>query len=312
MNSIRNYLNSDRNLIIVYKAELILLFVTLTWGLSFPLIKIALGSVSPVLFNFLRFTLTLILFLIFYRNKLKGFRLQDLKNGLLLGTFLFLGFALQAAGLYYTTASKSAFITGTNLIFIPFIQFAVLKTRPKLFNMIGALIVITGLFILSESYDLNINTGDILTLFCAVFFAVHIVFLDKFSRKSDINILIFGQFLVSAVLSLLFSYFYEYLFMNEFRFTPDATLITAIIYTSVFSTFIGIVLMTKYQRMTTPLRAGIIYNMESIFAVFFAYIILTEIMNFNQIIGAVIMISGLLISEFSGLLKLNTSVGKKN
>lgn len=70
--------------------------------------------------------------------------------------------------------------------------------------------------------------------------------------------------------------------------------------------------MTRYQKETTPLRAGIIYNMESVFAVFFAFMILGEFMNFNQVVGVIIMLIGLLISEFYGLIKFKFLNGDKS
>ncbi|MFZ1320038.1 MAG: DMT family transporter [Ignavibacteria bacterium] len=304
--------NPEKNLFTVYKAELFLLFVTLSWGLSFPLIKLTLEYVSPVLFNFIRFALTLILFIIIFYKKIRHIKFGDLRYGIILGVFMILGFVFQTIGLQYTTASKSAFITGTNLIFIPFIQFIILKSKPKYFNLISALIVLTGLFILSESFEIVPNVGDILTIICAFFFAVHIVLLDKYSAKSDVNFLIFGQFLISTVICLVFAFFYEHLILDETKFSVTPILLITLFFTVVFSTLIGIVFMTKFQRLTTPLKAGIIYNMESIFALIFAYFILNEIMNSNQIIGAIIMLIGLIFSEIFGIINFKNLIGKKN
>lgn len=305
-------LKSEKNLFINYKAEFILLLVTLAWGLSFPLIKLTLTDVSPVLFNFIRFAVTLLLFIIFFYKKIKHVKYIDLKYGLILGVFMILGFVFQTIGLQYTTASKSAFITGTNLIFIPFIQFVILKSKPKYFNLISALIVLTGLFILSESFEIIPNAGDILTVICAFFFAVHIVLLDKYSAKSDVNFLIFGQFLISTVICLFFAFFYEHLILDEMKFSVTPILLITLFFTVIFSTLIAIVFMTKFQRLTTPLKAGIIYNMESIFALIFAYFILNEIMNSNQIIGAIIMLIGLIFSEIFGIINFKNLIGKKN
>lgn len=302
----------DKNLFTVYKAELFLLFVTLSWGLSFPLIKLTLIYVSPVLFNFIRFAITLLLFIIIFYKKIRHIKFVELKNGIILGIFMILGFVFQTIGLQYTTASKSAFITGTNLIFIPFIQFIILKTKPKYFNLIGALIVLIGLYILSESFEIIPNLGDVLTVCCAFFFAIHIVLLDKYSAKSDLNFLIFGQFLISTIICFFFAFFYEYLILNETKFNVEPIVLITIFFTVIFSTLIGIVFMTKFQRMTTPLRAGIIYNMESIFALIFAYFILKEIMNSNQIVGAVIMVIGLFFSEIFGFINFKKLIGKKN
>jgi len=256
--------------------------------------------------------MTLLFFLILFKSKLRNVSFRELKPGLLLGLFMVLGFIFQTIGLQYTTATKSAFITAANLIFIPFIQYAVMRSKPKLNSLLGAIVVIIGLYILSESFEIIPNIGDLLTLFCAFFFAIHIVLLNKFSGSSDLKILILGQFVTSAVLGLIFTFFYEHLVMNEINFTLKPVLIVTLIYTTIFSTLISIVLMTKFQHLTTPLRAGIIYNMEPLFALLFAYLILNEIMKANQISGAVIMVCGLMISEFTGLTNFRKLFGKKN
>jgi len=65
--------------------------------------------------------------------------------------------------------------------------------------------------------------------------------------------------------------------------------------------------MTKYQKKTTPVRAGIIYSMESVFAAGFSYFLLNEVLTTIQLTGAFIMITGLLISEFYSYVKFKLS-----
>ncbi len=308
----QNESSSEISLLKTYKAEIILLIVTFSWGLSFPLIKISLNFISPLLFVFLRFFITLIVFSVFFYKKIDFRKYKEWKYGLILGIFLFLGFTFQTLGLKFTSASKSAFITGTSLIFIPFAQYIILKSKPKAENIFGAVIVMAGLYILSEAFITVANKGDVLTLLCAGSFAVHIVFLDKYSRHINFYCLVFGQFLAMAVLSLVFVLVTEVYIYHDIFFIPNVKLILAVIYSSLFSTLISIILMTKYQQETTPLRAGIIYNMESLFAVFFAFIILGEILNLSQILGAGIMLAGLFISEFYPYIKCKISNEKKS
>lgn len=295
----------------IYKAELILLLITFSWGLSFPLIKISLEFISPVFFLFIRFFITLLIFLILFRKRLDFSLVNEWKYGLLLGIFLFFGFAFQTVGLKFTTASKSAFITGTALIVIPFAQYFILKNKPKRENIIGAILVLAGLYILSESHLTLPNIGDVLTLFAAFSFALHIVLLNKYSSNTNFYYLSFGQFLTMTILSLLFMILFEVFVYDELFIILNSQLILSLLYTSLISTLLSIILITKYQYETTPVRAGIIYNMESIFAVFFAFILLGEILNLNQFMGAVIMIAGLLISEFYAFVKFKISNGKK-
>lgn len=299
--------NKIKPFLIQYKAEMILLLVTFIWGISFPAIKISLNESSPFFFNCIRFALALFIFLLFFHGKIKISHFQEWKAGIILGIFMSAGFAFQTLGMKFTSASKSAFITGVSLIFIPFAQYFIIGNKPKAENLIGAIIVMCGLYILSEAYFISLNPGDLLTLICAVCFAVHIVLLDKYTKNFGLYYLLFGQFITAFITSIIFMFVFDILIFRDFFFNFNFITVSSIVYTSVFSILIGVLLMTKYQKQTTPLRAGIIYNMESLFAVFFAYIILSEVLNFNQITGAVIMITGLFISEFYGLIKLKFS-----
>lgn len=296
--------NNSGNIAVTYKAELMLLFVTLTWGLSFPLLKILLQYVSPFMLVASRFTITLVFFVILYG---RSFAISDYKlwkSGLILGVLLFLGYTLQTLGLYYTTASKSAFITGINLIFIPFIQYFVLRIKPGLFNLIGAMMVMAGLYIFTGTHLGPPNIGDILTIFCAVSFAVHIVLLSKFSETTDFLPLAFGQFLAMAVLSILSTLLLDNPIFGEIKFEMNFTAIVSFLIIALFSTLLSLVLMTKYQSSTTPFRAGIIYNTEAVFAAIFSYYLLKEVMSQSQVIAAIVIVAGLLISEAAGLFKI--------
>ncbi|MCX6166069.1 MAG: DMT family transporter [Ignavibacteriae bacterium] len=285
-----------------YKAESILLLVSLTWGLSFPMIKIGLEYSPPFTFVFIRFFITLIIFSIFFYKKILKFKFNEIKYGFYLGIFLFIGFITQTTGLKFTTASNSAFITGTNIVLLPFAQILIIKTKPKFENILGIIIVVIGLYFLTNIKSIDINFGDLITVFCAISFAFYIVLLDKFSGKTDTNALIFGQFVATTFLSLLSVLFFEKYkkkyFFGDVAFTLNYTLVGSLIYNSIFNTFLGLFLSTRYQKFTSPVRAGLIYNMEQIFAVIAAYFILREMFTGTQIIGAVIMIIGVVISEF--------------
>ncbi|MBI5403499.1 MAG: DMT family transporter [Ignavibacteriae bacterium] len=221
--------------------------------------------------------------------------------------FLFVGFLTQTTGMKYTSASNSAFITGTNIVLLPFAQILLIKTRPKFENILGIIIVVIGLYFLTNIDSDKINTGDLLTVFCAVSFAFYIVLLDKFSAKVDTNALIYGQFLTTTALALIAALFIEEPLFGRIEFVLNYILVISLIFNALFNTFLGLFLSTRYQKFTTPVRAGLIYNMEQIFAVIFAYIILSEIMTTVQIIGAAIMIFGVIVSEFYYLLKAKFS-----
>lgn len=293
-----------------YTAEIILLFVSFNWGLSFPIIKSGLADSSPFLFVAVRFILTLLFTCFIFYGKIKNINTGNLKYGFYLGILLFIGFITQTTGLNYTTASNSAFITGTNIVMIPFIQYLIVRKKTNIENAIGIIVVTFGLFLLTGIKDLRMNFGDMLTLICALSFAFYIVILDKFSARTDTFELVIGQFLFTAVVSTVTAVFFEGFIYKDIRFNITGTLIFAILFTSVINTTLGLYLSTTYQKFTTPVRAGLIYNTEQIFAVISAYLILGELLGTTQIAGVLIMLAGILISEFGGfILKKNKNAG---
>ena len=104
---------------------------TLIWGATFVIIKSALEDISPLLFISVRFLFATLLLIPYGIKYLKGIDKQALIGGILLGLLYFIGFTTQTVGLNYTTATKSAFITGTFIIFTPLFQILLLKKIPE-------------------------------------------------------------------------------------------------------------------------------------------------------------------------------------
>ncbi len=287
------------------KAELLLLFVAFNWGLSFPLIKITLNFISPHAFVFIRFGIKLLLFMLIYPKIFKNIKWIDLKYGLILGIFVYIGFITQTIGLVITTAQKSAFITGTYVVILPFIQYFIIKKVPRAENITGVILVTIGLIFLTQVQYSNFNIGDFFTLICALFFAIHIVYLDKFlnQKGADYKALVLGQFLVMTVFGFISMTTYEIAITDDFFIIYDTAGIIYLLYTAIVCTLIAWIIINRYQGYTSPVKAGIIYSMELVFAVFAAYLIINETLAFDQIIGAVIMVSGMVISEFYGYIR---------
>lgn len=279
------------------RAELYLLSITLIWGSTFAITKSALESVSPFLYTSIRFSCAAFLLgAIFYRQVLSISRSVLLKGGIL-GMLLFVGFVLQTQGLQFTTASKSAFITGLLVVLTPIFQILIERRPPKVGNMIGVLLVTAGLYFLTSPRGAEFNIGDLLTLGCAICFALYIVYLDVFSKDLNAVHLTFAQFAVCAIAGL-----FCLLLFEEIRWKPEPSLFAALAYLSVFATVIALFVQTKYQKETTPTRAAIIFAVEPVFAAAFAYFTLGEMLGTLGIMGGGLIVAGLLVSELSDLL----------
>jgi len=288
-----------------YKSEVFLILVTLLWGATFVIVKEALTDISSMAFIAIRFLLAGIILLPFMFKK--KFNKKSTFAGILLGFLLFSGFATQTVGLKFTSATKSGFLTGTAVIMIPLLQVLIKKKTPTKGVIFGTIMVLVGIALLSsggssvlnliEDIGANFNIGDGLTIICAFFFALYIIFLDVETAKYDFWILLFLQILTTAVLSFIFLLLFSSFEIEEIRINISTNLVSAILYTSIFATLITTALQTKYQKNVTPAKAGIIFSFEPMFAAVFAFFILGEkITNFGYI-GAALIVLGLIISE---------------
>ena len=290
-----------------YTGEGALLFNTLIWGGTFALIKSAFTDISPLLFLGLRFSIAALIFLPFVYASLKKTNKQTLIAGSVLGLFYFAGFTAQSLGLNLTTATKSGFITGTFVVFIPILQLIIEKRKPKWFNLFSVFLVLIGLIMLSSKGEnvldfinqlgSDFNLGDLLTLFCALLFAFQVVYVDVFTKKYDYLPMVFVQLLITGVGGFILSFIFSITSLEIVRFTINVTVVTAILYSAIFASTIATVIQLKFQKSVSPTKAGIIFSIEPIFAAVFAYFLLNEKISNFGLIGCVIIFIGLIVSE---------------
>ena len=290
------------------RAEAILLGITVIWSTTFALSKVVLLEITPLQMISFRFTLATVLLLVLFFRTIFPLRLDQALKGALLGLFLFLGFVVQTIGLTITSASKSAFITGMVVVFVPLLQIIVERRPPKVGNLLGVLVVSAGLWFMTSPAESSFNTGDALTLVCAVLFAGYIVYLDVIARDMSAVQLTFLQVGTNALLSFGAMSVFE---SSPLRLSPANAL--ALVYLALFATVLTTFMQTKHQKETTPTRAAVIFTMEPVFASIIAAIALGEQLGFLGILGGGLIISGVLISELSDAIPiLNKSFGFTN
>ena len=213
---------------------------------------------------------------------------------------MYVGFVLQTVGIKYTTASKAAFFTGMLVPLTPIVQFAAqrlfnLPKRPLKFgNILGVFCAAGGLYLLTSPEGSAFNICYALNLICAVFFAFFIVYLDTVPGETDKIQLTFVQFLFCGVIGLVVALLFEDITMSS---SPE--FILGLGYLTIFATVITMWAQNRYQGDTTPTRAAVIFAIEPVVAAIFAYYVRGEIIGVLGVIGGAIIITGLLLSEFS-------------
>lgn len=272
-----------------------LIVTTIIWGSAFVVMKNSVDIISPTYLLALRFTIAAIaLILVFWRQVMKITK-SDLICGGLLGVFLFVNYFFQTYGLKFTTASKNAFITTLYVILVPFLHWFFNRKRPTRKNIAAAVIAVIGLALLSLEGDLSVNPGDLLTFICGIFFAVHIVFIDRFTTDHSPVTMTVIQMAVAAILSWLIAPVLEG--GLDVR-VIDRSMMVSLLYLGIFSTMIGFLLQNVGQKYLTPNTSSILLSFESVFGLIFSVIFLGDPLTVRLIAGCVLMFAAVILSEY--------------
>ncbi len=272
-------------------ADVLLLSIALIWGLTFPVIKIALDNISPLTFNSIRFFIATLLFLPFLLSK-SGNR-KDVLMGLKIGIVVFLGYTFQTIGLELTTATNAGFITSTYVVFTPLIAYILLRHRTTGLEIVFILTTFVGLYFLSECSG-KFNLGDLLVLLCAIAFATEIVLISHYSRLNNPTFLAFGQIIAVAVLSAPIALVFE----RKLILTQEV--IIALLVTAVFATTLARIAQNHAQKFTRPSDAAIIFSMEGVFSHIFAVLMLGEVLSPLQYLGAGLIVASVVAISIYG------------
>jgi drug/metabolite transporter (DMT)-like permease len=274
------------------RAELALLGITAIWGTSFVVIKDALADISPVLFLAARFTIAAIVLAFLYRARL---RRSALGPGLLAGGLLFTAFVFQTEGLALTTPSKSAFLTGLSIPLVPFFNSLVYRVRPRKFEVIGILIASTGMALMTlPSGRFAMGAGDILSLLCAVTFALHLVVIGHFSPIVGFETLAVVQVSVAAGLGILSAFAF-----GPVRLHATPALGAAVVAAGLLATALAFTTLAWAQQFTTPTRGAAILSLEPAVAWFTSWVVTGEILSGRGKMGAGLILAGVLLVELT-------------
>lgn len=286
-----------------------LVLLGMVWGLTFPATKAALAVTDPIQFLTMRFLLAAVIMLPFILRKMAGQKpgLSDqpvplwLKpktwniwyRGFIVGLFLLLGFILQVEGLRFTTASRSGFFTGLLVPFTPLLAALFRTSRVPLLTWFGLPFAFLGVFLISEPNRGGVNIGDVLTIACAVVFAMQMVLLEHISRdRDDITILTFAQIAVIAAGGIVWS------LIESVPLNINGTTVSAVVYTGIFGSIVAVYMQTKFQPRVPAGHAALIFASEPIFASVFAWILLGETWTVTGLFGAGLIFTAMVLSGF--------------
>jgi drug/metabolite transporter (DMT)-like permease len=284
------------------QADLLLAACSLIWGATFVVVKDALAHASVFVFLSLRFLVAGSLLAIVHRREMGGLDAAALRAGGLIGLFMFGAFALQTAGLTMTTPSKSAFITGFFVVLVPVFLAGFGRRRISSWVWTGVLLAVAGLYFLTvpASGFSDLNRGDLLTLFCAVLVALHIIAIAHYAPHYSSGMLVFLQVAATALLSVAAVPLFARTGWEEPRVDWTAGLVWAVLGTGVLATVVTFSAQVWAQRYAAPSHVALLLTLEPVFAGLTSYAFLGERMGWRGLAGAALILAGILAAEWKG------------
>lgn len=275
-----------------------LLMVTLVWGTTFPAMKAMTGALSANWIVLIRFALASVLLAPFLWRA----RAADVRMGVLAGLVLFFCYVFQIAGLALTSSNRNAFICGLNVLVPPLLGMAAGKA-PERRIVVALLLALAGLFALCWDGGLDWGRGDTLALLAALSFGLYVKQMEGYTRQaSRLMTLTAAQIVTVAVCAA------AWLLLRELPSGPQARALLwsslleyklNLLYLGVVATAAIISLQTWGQRHSSANEAAVIYAFEPGCAALFGYLWLGETLAWNGLLGAALLISGMMVSQWS-------------
>jgi len=284
------------------KADLSLMFCSLIWGASFVVVKTGLDHSSPFVFLAVRFTIATALMALLRPQVLGRIQREDVFPGMRLAFFMFAGYCFQTAGLQYTTATHSGFVTGSSVVLVPFLLGIFWGRTLTKWIYAGAFAALIGLYFLTVPIEgmRYLNRGDVLTFVAAGFYAVHIILVGEYSQEHSVSALSLIQVAGCAVMAWPLSGFAGAIHWQPVRFDWGWPLSVAILVCAVFATAVAFTVQLWAQQYTSPGHAAILFALEPVFAVITSYLLLHERLNARAWKGACLVVAGIVIAELLG------------
>lgn len=278
---------------------ILLILGTAFWGISFPIVKLAIGGFSSSTFLFYRFLAASLVLSVIFVSQFQKTDLKSVKVGISLAIPLTFGIYMQTLGIRHTSASQCAFVAGMCVVIIPVLKMIFYKDNVPMKVWLAALVALAGLFVICVKDNFSVNIGDLYTLIGASGFAIYLIKVEQHSKNLNVITTIVPMFatctLITAFLSIIDS---------QADWMPQSnTFWMGIAYCALFSTAYMYTISNLSQRYLSAERVSVIYLLEPIFGAVAAFFILGEVLSWRLFMGGSLIFLATLISELTFIKK---------
>ncbi|NYB74744.1 DMT family transporter [Sedimentibacter hydroxybenzoicus DSM 7310] len=280
------------------KADMMLLLVTLGWGVSYLLVDISLEDMGSFTLNANRFLIAFAVAVALSYRKLRNISKETLKYSIILGFLLVFVYIGANLGVQYTTLSNTGFLCGLSVVFTPILSSVIYKKAPDKKLSIVIIMSFVGIALLTLKDNFAINSenlfGDSMSIMCAFVYSIDLLITERAVKKEEVNPFQLGilQLGVTGTLNLLLAFIFE---KPNFPTTPNIW--ASVLFLSIFCTGLAFIIQAVAQQYTSASHVGVIFSLETLFAGIVAYIFAREVLTLKSYIGAFLMILSLFIME---------------
>ena len=285
------------------------LLCTFIWGTTFIAQDTGMDDIGPFTFNAVRFFVGFLavapLAFIFERKSFSKSIKKDegkfRKLAILIGLSLFFGTALQQVALLYTDVANAAFFTVFYVPMVPFIIFYIYKKPIHWSIWPSVFLCVMGGYLLTNFYNATVRIGDTLVILGAFFWSTHIIFTGKIIESYSLPLTIGAiQTFIVSFLSLAISLIFE-----DFLWSNILKEKFQILYAGILSGGLAFVLQIYAQKNISPAPSAIIFSLEGVFATIAAWILLSQVLDINNLFGCLFILLGVLFSQLIPIFKKN-------
>ncbi len=274
------------------KYKIALLVCAIAWGFGYVAMDHLVATTSTFMAIGLRFTFASLAILAIYFKKIRQSIKQNYKQAIILGVVLFIAFLFQTLGLVISTTAKNAFLTTTNVLWVPILLAVFYKKHIPAKIYISASIMVLGVALVSLDGISSFNIGDVSTLLGALFFALHIVLIGRYINQTNLDSIVFGQLFVAGILGLITA-----VLLDQATIVIGFEFMSAFLFAVFISTALCFFLQNYGISNVDSSVAAIILSLEAMFGVVAAILIDGEAVNAITLIGFLIMFVSILVAE---------------
>lgn len=273
-------------------ADALLAVIACAWGSSYLLMKVGTGAVPPFSLIALRFGIAFVVVAAIFSRRLAKTRVSTLARAAVLGALMFALFGFLMTGIGQTSASNAGFLTSLAVVFVPVINAVMRRRAPGARMTAGVAVTLLGIALLSLHGSLTLSPGDALCVMGSIFYALFIVATDRLSAKEDPLLLGVWQLGFAALFGLVATNLFE-----APALPADPVRWGAVLGLALVCSAFGFVAQPVAQRATTAEHAALLFALEPVSSAVLAFVFLGETLDARGILGAVLVIAGVLVAS---------------